>query len=123
MELSRRQALSLVPAAAGLLAVARPGLAAAAPSDLDRLLANTLTIFTGTAETNARPELAGKIAAMTKVARDNLAAMDAAGSGELFSGLPLGTNDANLNTAFQKLYEIALATRTPGAAYNGDTAV
>jgi hyaluronate lyase len=124
MELSRRQVLSLVPAA-GLLAVARPGVASASaePSDLVRLLANTVTIFTGAAETNARPELAGKIAAITRTARDNLTTMDAAGSGELFAGLPLGSSDPNLTAAFQKLYEIALATRTPGAALNGDTAV
>ncbi len=122
MELSRRQALSLVPAA-GLLAVARPGVASAAPPDLDRLLANTVTIFAGSAETNARPEVAGKIAAISRTAQTNLAAMDAAGSGELFAGLPLGTNDANLTAAFQKLSEIALATRAPGAASYGDTAV
>lgn len=122
MELSRRQVLSLVPAA-GLVAVARPGVTAAAPSDLTRLLANTVTIFAGTGETNARPELAGKIAAISRTARDNLAAMTAAGPGELFAGLPLGSSDPNLTTAFQKLYEIALATRTPGAVLSGDTAV
>ena len=122
MELSRRQVLSIVPAA-GLLAVARPGPAAAAPDDLARLLANTVTIFTGTEATNARPELAGKIAAISGTAMDNLADMDAAGSGELFAGLPLGTSDPNLAAAFQKLYEIALATRTPGASLNGDAAV
>jgi hyaluronate lyase len=122
MELSRRQALSLVPAA-GLVAMARPGVAAAAPSDLERLLANTMTIFTGTRETNARPELATKIAAISRKARDNLAAMAAAGDGELFTGLPLGTSDPNLTTTFQKLYEIALATRAPGTDLDGDTAV
>jgi hyaluronate lyase len=121
MELSRRRVLSLVPAA-GLLAAARPAVASAEPSDLARLLANTVTIFTGTAETNARPELAGKIAAMSRAAQDNLAAMSSAGPGELFAGLPLGSSDPNLSAAFQKLYEIALATRTPGAALNGDAA-
>lgn len=119
MELSRRQLLSLVPAA-GLVTLAKPGTAAADPASLARLLANTVTIFAGSTGTNARPEVAGKVAAIERAARANLAAMDAAGSGELFAGLPLGTSDANLNTAFQKLYEIALATRTPGAGLAGD---
>jgi hyaluronate lyase len=122
MELSRRQVLSLVPAA-GLLAVARPGVASAADqAGLARLLANTVTIFAGSAESNARPELAGKVAAIERAARTNLAAMDAAGDGELFTGLPLGTSDPNLVRAFQNLYEIALATRTPGTGLAGDAA-
>src|SRR5690349_5205085 len=120
MELSRRHVLSIVPAA-GLVALVRPGSAAAAPSDLARLLANTVTIFTGTDATNARPELAAKIAAVGRTARTNLAAMAAAGPEELFAGLPLGGSDPNLVSAFQKLYEIALATRTPGADLFGDT--
>jgi hyaluronate lyase len=119
MELSRRQALSLVPAA-GLLALAKPGQVVAQADGLSRLLANTVTIFAGSAETNAQPEVAGKVAAIERTARANLAAMDTAGSGELFAGLPLGTSDPNLTSTFQKLYEIALATRTPGAGLAGD---
>lgn len=122
MELSRRQVLSLVPAA-GLLAAAAPAVAAAEPgTGLARLLANTVTIFAGSAGTNARPEVAGKVAAIERTARANLAAMAAAGAGELFAGLPLGASDPNLTSAFQKLYEIALATRTPGAGLAGDAA-
>ncbi|MEK8146578.1 hypothetical protein NKH18_50970 [Streptomyces sp. M10(2022)] len=41
--------------------------------------------------------------------------MDAAGPGELFEGVPLGISDPNLSKSFQYLYEIALATRLPGA--------
>jgi hyaluronate lyase len=122
MELSRRQVLSLFPAA-GLLAVARPEMAAAqSETGFARLLANTVAIFAGTAESNARPEVAGRIAAIGQAARTNLAAMDAAGDGELFANLPLGTSDPNLLRAFQNLYEIALATRTPGAGVSGDVA-
>ncbi|MPZ80464.1 MAG: silent information regulator protein Sir2 [Actinophytocola sp.] len=114
MELSRRRALSLIPAA-GVLAMARPALAGAdTGTDLVRLLANTEAIFAGTAESNARPEAAGKLAVIDRTARDRLAAMDTAGDGELFAGLPLGTSDPNLTRSYQNLYEIALATRTPG---------
>lgn len=114
-QISRRRALSLVPAA-GLLAAARPQWAVAdAGTDLARLLDNAVAIVAGTAESNARPEVADKLARIDRTARDRLAAMDAAGDGELFAGLPLGTSDPNLARSFQHLYEIALATRTPGA--------
>ncbi|MGI5286352.1 polysaccharide lyase family 8 super-sandwich domain-containing protein [Nonomuraea polychroma] len=117
--MSRRQVLSLLPAA-GLLAVASPARAAAGV-DHARLLANTVAIFAGTADVNARPEVAGKLAAIVRTARQRLTAMDQAGDGELFAGLKLGTNDVNLRLAYQYLYEIALATRTPGGELNGDT--
>jgi hyaluronate lyase len=123
MELSRRQILSLVPAT-GLLALARPVPASADPAtDLARLKTNTIEVFAGTASSNARPEVAPKLAAIEQAARARLADMDAAGDGELFANLPLGTDDANLNRAFQNLYEIALATRAPGSALSGDAAV
>ncbi|GGV45448.1 hypothetical protein GCM10010277_36350 [Streptomyces longisporoflavus] len=127
MDITRRRLLSAL-SAAGLLAVlpAPPVSAAEAAADSDRLLANTVGIFAGTAESNARPETAAKLAAIEKTARTNLKSMDDAGEGELFAGLALGTDDANLNTAFRRLYEIALATRTPGPAPSdlyGDTAV
>ncbi|WP_246089872.1 polysaccharide lyase family 8 super-sandwich domain-containing protein [Nonomuraea deserti] len=121
--LSRRQILSLLPATA-LLAMAAPmRAAAAAPADHARLLANTVATFAGTAEVNARPEVAGKLAAMLDTARQRLAAMDQAGDGELFAGLTLGTDDAKLRSAYQYLYEIALATRAPGGELDGDAAV
>ncbi|WP_405676238.1 polysaccharide lyase beta-sandwich domain-containing protein [Streptomyces sp. NBC_01511] len=136
MQLSRRTLLTILPASA-LLAVAAPlrAQAAARPTATTTgtatttasatttaganhaaLLANTVAIFAGTAESNARPEVAAKLAALTSTARTRLAALDGAGAGELFKGVALGTSDANLNTSYQYLYEIALATRTPGPA-------
>ncbi|MFC4008531.1 polysaccharide lyase family 8 super-sandwich domain-containing protein [Nonomuraea purpurea] len=116
--MSRRQVLSLLPAA-GLLTVASPARAAAG-TDHARLLANTVAIFAGTPDVNARPEVAGKLAAIVRTARQRLTAMDQAGDGELFTGLRLGADDANLRLAYQYLYEIALATRTPGGELDGD---
>lgn len=134
MPLSRRTLLTTLPASA-LLAVAAPLRARAATrptttgvadpganpgadpgANHAALLANTVAIFAGTAESNARPETAAKLASLTSTARTRLAALDGAGPGELFKGLPLGTSDANLNTSYQYLYEIALATRAPGPA-------
>lgn len=125
MEITRRHVLSLL-SAAGLAAVvpahavavgAGSGEAGAA-----RLLANAVDVLAGTSESNARPETAEKLAAVARVAREHLAAMESAGEGELFEGLPLGTDDAHLNTSFERLYEIALATRTPGGELEGDGA-
>ncbi|MET8008068.1 polysaccharide lyase family 8 super-sandwich domain-containing protein [Nonomuraea glycinis] len=118
--MSRRQVLALLPAA-GLLAAAVP--AHAGGTDHARLLANTVAIFAGTPEVNARPEVAAKLAAIARTARQRLAAMDQAGDGELFAGLSLGANDANLRLAYQYLYEIALAIRTPGGELVDDAAV
>ncbi|MEU6992628.1 polysaccharide lyase family 8 super-sandwich domain-containing protein [Streptomyces sp. NPDC046465] len=117
MELTRRRLLSAL-SATGLLAVVPAGRvsAAAAAAGRARLLANTVAVFAGTAASNARPETAGKLAAVEKTARTQLTSMDDAGAGELFAGLALGTDEANLNTAYRRLYEIALATRTPGTA-------
>ncbi|MFD3483624.1 polysaccharide lyase family 8 super-sandwich domain-containing protein [Streptomyces sp. NPDC058665] len=126
MQLSRRTLLTMLPASA-LLAMAAPlraqavgrvGSADSADPAANHaaILANALAIFAGTAESNARPEVAAKLAAIASTARTRLTALDGAGAGELFKGLPLGTSDANLNTSYQYLYEIALATRTPGPA-------
>ncbi|GGK04070.1 hyaluronate lyase [Streptomyces camponoticapitis] len=129
MQLSRRTLLTMLPASA-LLAMAAPLRAQAAgrpvsSSGADRadpaadhaaVLANALAILAGTAESNARPEVGPKLAAIASTARARLTALDGAGPGELFKGLPLGTSDANLNTSYQYLYEIALATRVPGPA-------
>lgn len=126
MEITRRRLLSAL-SAAGLLAVIPtvPVSAAEAAEDRARLIANTVAVFAGTAESNARPETAAKLAAVDKAARTNLKSMDDAADGELFAGLVLGTDDANLNTAFKRLYEIALATRAPGTPSDlyGNTAV
>jgi hyaluronate lyase len=136
MELSRRALLSMVPASA-LLTLAEPlrARAAGAPrdpatgepaGDLARIVDNTVAVLAGTAEVDARPEVADKVAAITDAAQDRLDAMDAAGEGELFQGLgELGTSDKNLTKSFQYLYEIALATRTPAPdnPLHGDEAV
>ncbi|MCF3120032.1 silent information regulator protein Sir2 [Streptomyces arenae] len=128
MEITRRRLLSAL-SAAGLLAVVPVGRAdaATAAADRARLLANTVAVFAGTEESNARPETAAKLAAVDRAARADLKAMDDAGEGELFAGLVLGTDEASLNTAYRKLYEIALATRTPNprapSDLYGDTAV
>ncbi|WP_053204820.1 polysaccharide lyase family 8 super-sandwich domain-containing protein [Jiangella muralis] len=128
MELSRRRVLSIL-SAAGLAAVVHPppvGAARAAATanpataGTDRLLANTGTIFAGTPDVNAHPAVAAKLAAIDRTAATWRAALDGAGAGELFAALPLGTSDPNLNATFQHLYEIALATATPGAALHGD---
>ncbi|MFI9584684.1 polysaccharide lyase family 8 super-sandwich domain-containing protein [Streptomyces sp. NPDC052236] len=117
MEITRRRLLSAL-SAAGLLTVipSQPVSAAEVAAGSARLLVNTVAVFAGTAEANARPETAAKLAAVDRAARTNLKAMDAAGAGELFAGLVLGTDEANLNTAFRRLYEVALATRVPGGA-------
>ncbi|MFG1948787.1 polysaccharide lyase family 8 super-sandwich domain-containing protein [Nonomuraea sp. NPDC048826] len=119
--LSRRQVLSLIPAA-GLLSLAPPARAVSG-TDHGRLLANTVAMLAGTPDSNTRPEVAAKLAAVLRTARQRLAAMDQAGDGELFAGLALGSDDVALRQAFQYLYEIALATRTPGGELDGDVTV
>ncbi|WP_367126354.1 polysaccharide lyase family 8 super-sandwich domain-containing protein [Streptomyces phytohabitans] len=123
MEHTRRHVLSLL-SAAGLTAVLPHAGAAAAggppePGAYGRLLANAVDVFAGTAASNSRPETGPKLAAVSRAAVAHLADMDAAdmgaaGADGVFAGLPLGTDDAALNTTFRRLYEIALATRTPG---------
>jgi hyaluronate lyase len=122
MPISRRALLAVVPATT-LLAVARPlrARAATAPTsvasaDHATIICNTVAMFAGTSASNARPEAAAKLASIASTARTWLTALDSAGPGELFKGIALGINDANLTTSYQHLYEIALATRAPGAA-------
>jgi hyaluronate lyase len=119
MPISRRALLSVVPATT-LLAVARPlqARAATAPTpaaadDLAGIIGNTIAMFAGTDASNARTEVAAKLTSIASTARSHLTAMDSAGQAQLFAGLTLGTSDTNLNSSFQYLYEIALATRTP----------
>ena len=120
MDITRRRLLSFVPATALLTAVNPAPSARAAinnlGADAHQLLANAVANFAGTAESNTRPEVAAKLTAIDNTARTWLAAMDRAGAGELFAGLPLGTSDPNLNASYQHLYEIALATKRPGPA-------
>ncbi|MFJ2955394.1 polysaccharide lyase family 8 super-sandwich domain-containing protein [Streptomyces sp. NPDC087270] len=149
MQISRRALIAAVPATA-LLAAAQPSrawadatgtgaaprtgartataakAAAGTPADRAQILANTVDVFAGTAQSNARPDVAAKLAAIAATARTRLTAMDAAAGGDqLFGGLALGTSDTNLTSSFQYLYEIALATRVPGGAADlaGDAAV
>ncbi|WP_338698590.1 polysaccharide lyase family 8 super-sandwich domain-containing protein [Streptomyces sp. Q6] len=117
-EITRRRLLTAL-AATGVLATVPTGWASAAEVDagVARLVRNTVTVFAGDTASNSRAETAAKIAAIERTARTNLAALDAAsGDGELFAGVPLGTSDPNLSASFQRLYEVALATRTPGVA-------
>ena len=120
MDITRRRLLSFVPATALLTAVNPAPTARAATlkavADPSQLLANAIAIYAGTAESNARPEVAAKLATVDNTARTWLASMDRAGAGELFAGLPLGTSDPNLSASYQHLYEIALATKRPGPA-------
>lgn len=123
MPISRRSLLAVVPATT-LLAVAHPLRARAATvptspaatTDHATIIDNTVAMFAGTSASNARPEAAAKLASIESTARTQLAAMDSAGPGELFAGLPLGTDDANLTNTYRNLYQIALATRAPHAA-------
>lgn len=114
LQLSRRQVLAAVPAGALLVAIAPPLRARAQdPLDASTVLSNTVAIFAGTAESNTSPEAAAKLTSIDTTARNRLAEMDNAGQGELFAGLPLGEAEANLSQTCQRLFEIALATRTP----------
>lgn len=124
MELSRRRVLSIL-SAAGLATVVPPPRASASSGPgstpgTERLLANTVTIFAGTPAVNTHPAVAAKLTAVDTTAATWRTAMQNAGDGELFAGLPLGTSDPNLNASYQHLYEIALATATPGATLHGD---
>jgi hyaluronate lyase len=117
VDITRRRLLSFVPATALLTAVNPAPRARAATTDgINPLLTNAIAIYAGTAESNARPEVAAKLAALDSTARTWLRALDTAGAGELFKGLPLGTSDPNLSASYQHLYEIALATKRPGPA-------
>ncbi|MCW6005023.1 silent information regulator protein Sir2 [Micromonospora sp. CPCC 205371] len=115
--------LSTVPAAVLLAAVGTRPARAAASTDLATLMSNMVAMFAGTAESNAHADVAAKLAAIDSTARTWLTAMDQAGAGELFQGVPLGTNDVNLKRTSLGLYEIGLATRAPGSALYGDVAV
>ena len=102
MDITRRRLLSFVPAAALLTAVNPAPASASGPASTRaetgqaagtaQLLANLVGIFAGTPESNQRPEVKAKLAALDQTARTWLSAMDRAQAGELFAGLPLGTS-------------------------------
>lgn len=115
VHISRRHLLALAPAGLALAAL-RPRLQARAEAvnDHDRLLANTVAMVAGTVEVNAHPAAAASLQRIHDTARTRLSQLEAAGPGEVFAGVPLGENEANLSTTLQRLYQIALATCTPG---------
>lgn len=128
MEIARRHVLSLL-SAAGLAAVIPPGQAAAAAAGgptsgtgTERLLGNATASLAGTPASNARPETAAKLADVARTATESLDRMAAAGRGELFAGLPLGSSDTNLDTSFRMLSQIAVAARAPGLGTGGAAA-
>ena len=86
MPISRRALLSTIPAAT-LLAAARPlraraatPPAPAASTDHATIIGNTVAMFAGTSESNARSEVAGKLAAIRTNAIATLAVQKEAGS-------------------------------------------
>lgn len=111
----RRTLLGLTAAVVTAGAAWQPRAHATGPSDRSKVLRNVVDSMAGTAESNARPETAARTGAIVRTARTRLAALDGAGAGEVFAGVPLGSNEANLAATFQYLTEIALATRMPGA--------
>lgn len=116
MNLSRREVLSLAAAQA-----IRPGLPVpGGAGDTSCLRSAVLALLAGTPASNSRPETAPKLAGVAATARTRLAAMQRARPGELFRGLQLGADDANLTTTYQWLHDIALATRTPGLPEDPD---
>ena len=125
MSISRRALLSIPPAAA-LLAVAPAGARAATPTDDHAaLIGNTVAMFAGTAESNARPEVAAKLAA-DRVDGTGPAHRDGQRrAGRALRGRRRSARATPTSTrSFQYLYEIALATRAPGSApWTGDAAV
>lgn len=125
MHLSRRALFRVVLPATTLLMVDQPLRARATPqpdagpANRAVLVSNTVAIFAGTTDSNARPEVGAKLTSIASTARARLTAMGNARQGELFEGVPLGVSDTNLTSSFRYLYEIALATRAPGLAEPG----
>lgn len=116
--MKRRQLFQATGGAIVLSAAALPALADEAPApaeDAARIVDNLLALFAGTAASNASPASAAKRTALINTARARIKAMDSAKANEVFAGLPLGSNEANLTATFQGLADIALITRMPGA--------
>ncbi len=82
-------------------------------ADDQRVLANVTAAFAGTTATNADPAVQDKLTGLYRTAQNNLAAMVAEPTTELFTGLPLGTDDAHLTSTYLKLSQIAFATVMP----------
>ncbi|WP_147917055.1 polysaccharide lyase family 8 super-sandwich domain-containing protein [Ruania zhangjianzhongii] len=91
---------------------AGPG-AGAPAADRAALLANIVAGLAGTEETNAAAAVQPKLTDLYETATDNLDSLIADPTTALFPGRELGSDDGNLETTFQKLYEIAVATVMP----------
>lgn len=118
-DVSRRTVLKATGVGAAVAAVGWPQIRLAAPSavaagaDDQTLLANITASFVGTSATNADPVVQTKLTGLYRTAKSNLAAMATVPTTQLFNGLPLGTNDANLTSTYLKLSQIAFATAMP----------
>src|SRR5699024_10025113 len=84
-----------------------------APRATSSLLSNIVGSLAGSEETNSSPAVQDKLVDMYEQAAQNLADLITDPSTELFPGRPLGSSDGNLETTYQKLYEIAVATAMP----------
>src|SRR5690625_1877177 len=84
-----------------------------APSAASSLLSNIVGSLAGSEETNSSPAVQDKLNDLYEQAAQNLADLITDPSTELFPGRPLGSSDGNLETTYQKLYEIAVATAMP----------
>src|SRR5699024_11518067 len=80
------------------------------PGATSSLLSNIVASLAGSDETNSSPAVQDKLNDLYEQAATNLADLITDPSTELFPGRPLGSSDGNLETTYQKLYEIAVAT-------------
>ena len=122
---SRRTVLSAAGVTALAAALPKPQIAFAsgpgatgsgggAPAaDEGVLLANIVAGLAGTEETNAVEAVQPKLNDLHETATANLDEQIADPTTELFPGRELGSDDGNLETTYQKLYEIAVATAMP----------
>ena len=121
--IGRRTVLTAAGVAAVAAALPAPQVAFAAtagthtagrePAGTDTLLATIVGGLAGTEQTNSSPAVQDKLADLYEQATKNLADLIADPATELFPGRPLGSSDSNLETTYQKLYEIAVATAMP----------
>lgn len=91
------------------IAFAAGGEEATSTTLLDTIVAG----LAGTEETNASPAVQPKLVSMHDRATGHLATLIENPTTELFGGLPLGTDDRNLETTYERLYDIAVATAMP----------
>ncbi|GAB2509569.1 hyaluronate lyase [Paramicrobacterium agarici] len=117
---SRRTVLTATGVAALAAAFPAPQLAfAASPRNATAaesggaLLENIVASLAGTSETNAATDVQPKLEKLYATAKKNLDALVSDPTTELFPGLELGSNDRNLETTYQRLFEIAVAIAMP----------